>query len=93
MQFKATLKEKDRKHLRGSGKKAKKKKRKTERKWWANEDRWNLREKLKLVEYLLIIFKKLSTFKVYEFFSLALDNSCYITRMKPIWLSIFPVIF
>ena len=35
-----------------------------------SEDGWKLREKLKLGVYLLIIFKTLSEFKVYEFFSL-----------------------
>ena len=39
-------------------------KRKTERKWRANEERWKLCEKLKLGDYLLITFKKLFTFKV-----------------------------
>ena len=45
-------------------------KRKTERKRMANESRWKLCEKLNLGNYLLIIFGKFSTFKVYEFFGL-----------------------
>ena len=36
----------------------------------AKKDWWKLYQKLKLGDYLQIIFKKLSTFKLYEFFSL-----------------------
>ena len=46
LKFKKALKEKERKHLRSSGKIAKK--RKTERKWRVYEHRWKLCEKLKL---------------------------------------------
>ena len=69
MQFKEAPKEKERKHLRDSGEIAKKMK-DWKKMVGPSEHGWKLREKLKLGVYLLIMFKTLSEFKVYEFFSL-----------------------